>query len=726
MLIEKNKNIKKLNKKIKTIPIIIILFIATAIGTIVTVPSIISKIKAENNSILTYEVKKQLSETEYQILITIKSEDGLEYIKYPDGDILNILDNRTKVAIDYKITEEVKYDFVIKQVGKDEVTESIFKEVQKIAGDYSLVNGTYSNRPDLSGFKAQNTRYIQEDSNGNIVPGNWITDNINDSEWYNYKDSKWANVYVETNGTDMYYVWIPRYCYKLNQDSEKSDVKFIDTSNNYKDENGNVTSWTQLKEEGYQIPEAFQYNGYRIPGYWSMKYTAGEMSGNSTVNYDMSVYRGVITIRNIVLNTSITNSNPIAKYTIALNEKIIKTIEDSSSVSNINSQVIELTDMVSGDNVINVTGLNANGEIVGSMTKVYSPAKVNEPDLSEFDQETTFYVTYDDDGKEHSTIPISNDTPNDWYEYGESRWANIVTRNNGLEIYYTWIPRYEFTLDQTNKRSTVKFLSGTSTEADNGYQIPEAFWVDKNGDGVQDADEQLTGYWAMKYTLGSETAPAFDTELVSTNSSIRTKGITGTSVADGQVYKYYINGEYKGEKSTSIDTFEFTGLSSNTKYTVLVEIRNSADEYVGSVVKQISTIDANKPDLNGFNADNTYYVLYDNDGNETIGDKIKNDGGNMPSNWYDYSSSKWANVVVKEGSMTMYYTWVPRYEFRANSSQYQQLATARTEVRFLSGTSKDTDTGYQIPEAFTFNGQDLTGYWAMKYTLGEEQNRKNL
>ena len=721
MLMEKIKNLKRTNKKLKSIPMIVaILFLVITVSAIATVPLIISKIKAENNGILSYEVKKQLSETEYQILITIKSEDGLEYIKYPDGDILNILDNRTKVSIDYKITEEVKYDFVIKQVGKDEVTESIFKEVQKIAGDYSLVNGTYSNRPDLSGFKAQNTRYIQEDSNGNIVPGNWITDNINDSEWYNYKDSKWANVYVETNGTDMYYVWIPRYCYKLNQDSENSDVKFIDTSNNYQDENGNVTSWTQLKEEGYQIPEAFQYNGYRIPGYWSMKYTAGEMSGNSTVNYDMSVYRGVITIRNIVLNTSITNSNPIAKYTIALNGKIIKTIEDSSSVSDINSQVIELTDMVSGDNVINVTGLNANGEIVGSMTKVYSPAKVNEPDLSEFDQETTFYVTYDDDGKEHSTIPISNDTPNDWYEYGESRWANIVTRNNGLEIYYTWIPRYEFTLDQTNKRSTVKFLSGTSTEVDNGYQIPEAFWVDKNGDGNKDADEQLTGYWAMKYTLGSDTAPAFDTELVSTSSSIRTKGITGTSVADGQVYKYYINGEYKGEKSTSTDTFEFTGLSSNTKYTVLIEVRNSStDEYVGSVVKQISTIDANKPDLNGFNADNTYYVLYDNDGNETIGDKIKNDGSNMPSNWYDYSSSKWANIVVKEGSMTMYYTWIPRYEFRANSSQYQQPAAARTEVRFLSGTSKDTDTGYQIPEAFTFNGQDLTGYWAMKYTLGE-------
>ena len=151
----------------------------------------------------------------------------------------------------------------------------------------------------------------------------------------------------------------------------------------------------------------------------------------------------------------------------------------------------------------------------------------------------------------------------------------------------------------------------------------------------------------------------------------------------------------------------------------MVEVRNSSDEYVGSVVKQISTIDANKPDLNGFEEGNTYYVLYDNDGNETIGDNIKKDGSNMPSNWYDYSSSKWANVVTRNNGLEIYYTWIPRYEFRADSTQYKQPASARTEVRFLAGTKDDTDTGYKIPEAFTFNGQPLSGYWAMKYTLGQ-------
>ena len=372
------------------------------------------------------------------------------------------------------------------------------------------------------------------------------------------------------------------------------------------------------------------------------------------------------------------------------------------------------------------------------MTKIYSPAVVNEPDLSGFNKETTFYVTYDENGKEHSTIPITENAPDDWYEYGESRWANIVTRNNGLETYYTWIPRYEFTLDQTNQRSTVKFLSGTSTAVDGGYQIPDAFWFDKNSNGVEDDGEQLTGYWVMKYTAGTETAPRFDTEVMATSSSIKTKGVTGTAVASGQVYNYYINGEYKGQKTNATDTFEYSGLNSNTKYTVLVEIRDSSDEYVGSVVKQISTIDANKPELTGFNADQTYYVLYDSDGNEIIGDKIKSDGSNLPSNWYDYSSSKWANIVVTDGTVsggkitgatkTTYFTWIPRYEFKIDSTQQVQPATARTEVRFLQGKSKDTDAGYQIPDAFWFDknsngteddGEQLTGYWAMKYTAGE-------
>lgn len=223
----------------------------------------------------------------------------------------------------------------------------------------------------------------------------------------------------------------------------------------------------------------------------------------------------------------------------------------------------------------------------------------------------------------------------------------------------------------------------------------------------------------MKYTAGDETAPTFETEVVSTSGSIKTKGITGSKVASGQVYKYYINGEYKGEKTSANDWFEYTGLSANTKYTILIEIRNSSDEYIGTISKQITTIDANKPDLTGFAADCTYYVEYDENENEKIGDKIKNDGSNAPKDWYDYSSSKWANIVVKADGKTTYYTWIPRYEFLITGAQQAQIDLARTEVRFLKGTSTDTSSGYKIPEAFTFDGKELSGYWAMKYTAGD-------
>ncbi len=718
---------KTKTKKIMLIIAVILVLICIISGTL-QITRQIKKKQLENKPLLEYDIKDKIDSKNYQIVVKVNNKDGIESVKYTNSknkDIQINANGKFVVALDYVVQDNTDYEFKIKVKGKNETTETLHFEIPRIKGNYILNNGVYVNEPDLTGYNKDYTRYLNVDSNGNLIPGNWISQEKS-SNWYNYKNSQWANIYVEKNGLETYYVWIPRYCFKLDQDAQRSDVKFIDVYNNYTDENGNVTQWEELENQGYQVPEAFEFNNTQLPGYWSMKYTAGERD-TYTLNFDAVASKTKIKIQGISINTTET----VAKYTYAINGNIVK---ESSTAEN-----FEYETNTENANIVNVTALNANGEVVGSMTKECTQAKVNEPDVSGFNAETTFYVTYDGNDNEHSTIPVTEDAPADWYDYGDSKWANIVTRNNGLETYYTWIPRYEFKLDQTAQRSNINFIEGTSKETSNGYQIPDAFWFDKNGNDAEDDGEQLTGYWAMKYTAGEETAPRFDTEVTATSSSIKTKGVTGTAVSDGQVYKYYINGEYKGQKTTASDTFDYTGLNSNTKYTILVEIRDSTtDEYVGSVVKQISTVDANKPELTGFNVDRTYYVLYDNDGNETIGDKVKNDGSNMPSNWYNYSQSNWANIVVTDGTvsngqitgatMTTYYTWIPRYEFKITSGQQAQPATARTEVRFLQGTSKDTDVGYQIPEAFWFDknsngveddGEQLTGYWAMKYTVGE-------
>ncbi len=708
-IIEKIKKQSKI-KKIILILLAIILLSVCIVSATIQITRQIKIWQLENKPLLEYEIKQKIDSKKYQILIKVNSTEGIESIKYLNQNNKEIQLNpngKLTVGIDYVAEDNKDYNFTIKIKGKEEKTETLHFEIPRIQGKYTLNNGLYVNEPDLTGYNENYTRYLNIDSTGNLVIGNWIKQEKSEN-WYNYKNSQWANIYVEKNGLETYYVWIPRYCFKLDQENERSDVKFIDVYNNYIDENGETTTWEELENEGYQVPEAFEFANTQLPGYWAMKYTAGERD-SYTINFEAIASKTKIKMQTINANTTET----IAKYTYAINGNIVK---EATTAEN-----LEYSINTEENNIVNITALDENGKVIGSMTKECKQAKVNIPDLSGFKQDTTFYVTYDSNGQEHSTIPITETAPENWYDYGDSRWANIVTRNDELETYYTWIPRYEFKLDYTAERSNVNFIEGTSKQTTDGYQIPEAFTF--NG-------QELTGYWAMKYTAGDATTPRFSTEVVATSSSIKTKGITGTAVGEGQKYKYYINGEYKGEKTSKDDTFEFSGLSSNTKYTVLVEVRNNAtDEYVGTIVKQISTIDANKPELTGFNSNMTYYVLYDESGNQTIGDKIKNDGSNIPQKWYSYSESKWANIVVTDGTvkngkienatMTTYYTWIPRYEFTITSSQYAQPEAGRTEVRFILGTSKETDIGYQIPEAFKFNEQELTGYWAMKYTAGE-------
>lgn len=699
---EKLKNLipKNRSKKIILLIIMILIIASCVITATVQIVRYVQKKAMEDKPLLEYEIKQKI-DNKYKILIKVNHVEGIEKIKYIDSYSNNEIElncnGKFTVGIDYLAEDQTSYEFKITPVGKSEITEILYFEIPRIQGNYTLNKETYVYEPDLSGYNDKYTRYLNVDENGNLIPGNWI-DSDKPNNWYHYGESQWANIYVETEGMETYYVWIPRYCFKLNQETQRSDVKFIDVYNNYKDENGNVTLWKDLESQGYQVPEAFRFGYKEIPGYWAMKYTAGD-TNNLTVTFETVANKTKIKVSSIKTTTSV----EIAKYTYSINGVSLK---ESTTPDDFEYEMN--TENV---NYVNVTALDINGEIIGSMTKTTKQAKVNPPELREFKQDTTFYVTYDENGNEHSTIPISQTEPNDWYDYGDRKWANIVTRNNGLETYYTWIPRYEFRLDQISQRSNVNFLEGTSQDVSFGYQIPEAFTF--NG-------KELTGYWVMKYTVGNEAAPIFNTEVMATNSTIKTKGMLGTKVEEGQIYNYYLNGEYKGQKTVVADYFEYTGLSSNTDYIVHIEIRDSTtDEYLGSVTKEVRTTEANPPNLTGFNEDCTYYVLYDEDGNETIGDKIRNNGNNMPNNWYDYSSSKWANIVVKGNGTETYYTWIPRYQFMITSSQQVQPQIGRTEVKFVQGTSKETDVNYQIPEAFTFNGKELTGYWAMKYTVGE-------
>ena len=583
--------------------------------------------------------------------------------------------------------------------------------ISNIEGNYENVNGVYLCTPKLNqGYDKNYTRYLKTNENNKLVVGNWISKKP-DSDWYDYKNQKWANIYVEANGVESYYVWIPRYVYKLDSANQRSDVKFVDMDNNYIDaETEQKTDWQTLQSQGYKLPEAFTFADKQIPGYWISKYQLSELS-KYTIDFSTAASATSITVQNITTNTTQT----IAKYTYALNGRII---HESTSPED-----YKITGLAKGNKAINVTALNSDGEIIGSMTKVFETAETNVPDVSSFDKDTTFYVYWDENGIEHNEIPISKDAPKEWYDYTTANWANIVTRNDGLETYYVWIPRYAYKLDSTSQRSYVKFLKGTTTKVDAGYKIPEAFWWDKNSDGKRTDDEEISGYWMTKYQLTTEEkTPRINAELSAGSNIIRVKDITGTLIDNAKTnnisikYEYYLNGDLKHTGTASDEHYIFEGLTANKTYTINIIARNSStNEYIGATTKKITTNDANAPDVSAFDKDTTFYVYWDGDTEKRVSIKEK-----APKEWYDYSNQNWANIVTTANGTTTYFTWIPRYEYKILSDRANlDTSNRRIDVTFIGTniTNSNCANGYKVPEAFTFNGTELSGYWITKYQL---------
>ena len=266
----------------------------------------------------------------------------------------------------------------------------------------------------------------------------------------------------------------------------------------------------------------------------------------------------------------------------------------------------------------------------------------NSPDLTGFNAVCTYYVTYDETGNQTSEdIPITQAEPNNWYDYENKKWANIMTNNNGNKTYWTWIPRFKYTANSGNKSTTVMFVdindkcyiqeNNKKKQIDvSTYDISDAFTF--NG-------TQLAGYWVAKYRV---------------------------------------------QEGTNKD----------------------------ANVNQIQV------DLSGFNPACTYYVTYDDNGNQTSENIPISQ--NAPNGWYDYSKKKWANIMTNNNGNKTYWTYIPRYEYHISPWKY--ISATNTKFINTSVTDSNADAGYSVPDSFTFNGKQLKGYWVAKYRVQEGTN----
>lgn len=97
-----------------------------------------------------------------------------------------------------------------------------------------------------------------------------------------------------------------------------------------------------------------------------------------------------------------------------------------------------------------------------------------------------------------------------WYDYGQQKWANAVTKDEAGNItgYWVWIPRYEYAISNpgtgAEQEISIKFIKTSQTTPDEGYTYIHPAFTDgtKNRFSNGEWDEEISGFWVSKYMAG--------------------------------------------------------------------------------------------------------------------------------------------------------------------------------------------------------------------------------
>ena len=199
-------------------------------------------------------------------------------------------------------------------------------------------------------------------------------------------------------------------------------------------------------------------------------------------------------------------------------------------------------------------------DVQNTILNVELNARINQEPIAPVLDEGMVPVTISDNGK--VTTILSTD--DDWYDYNNQKWANIVLVSNdsrstylnteNVEVeeddilaYYVWIPRYRYriwttTLSSAGSEQSIDILFETEDNTSmalgtrvNEYRTHPAFWWDNDSDSTFDDGELLPGLWVGKFeTTGDVNTPTIlHGETPLTNQNVSTQFATSLKFAGG-------------------------------------------------------------------------------------------------------------------------------------------------------------------------------------------------
>ncbi len=517
---------------------------------------------------------EKLNNNNTEILETLKKEilyirEGMPEEKSPEdydtGEFDNLIDGQGNVAGIYIIDKETG-DGKENTYIYDEVTDTVYKipatkigkkvyhsyecamqgkggteaEPEKKEGvidkesDVIKVGDEYYYAPNMKGFNATTTSlvYYSEDFSSEIDVN--AQEYINNGEQYqtekdgqkytlhDYGNKIWANAKTKSNNLECWWVWVPRYAYKVNDTKQEPPIDIIYISTDNKPLN---PKYNGELPEGYIVHPAFTPSGKdgskNLKGIWMSKYEPTytlnyvpdgqacyepDMSGFDPKHTYIELYNGGDTFASEVklegadlnsINNSKqwydypnkiwanvkTDANGLECWWVWIPRYAYKIIGTETDIIFIDLNNKPMDKKLHG-NVLpegyivhpafTPSGSDGSKNLKGIWMSKYEPSynttskadsgECYAPDMSGFDTEHTYIELYNGVDAFESEVKLKgadlNTINNDkkWYDYKNRIWANIKTDANGLECWWVWIPRYAYKIVDGITEASIIFV----------------------------------------------------------------------------------------------------------------------------------------------------------------------------------------------------------------------------------------------------------------------------
>lgn len=246
------------------------------------------------------KIQTEIASIKEQIQIDIIGKQSENNGNISEDSLKEILEKYGTLSEEEKITDKTlttKENYEIK-------VSDIWNGTTKEDGPQNPTFTTVANAPDIDGFNKSNTYYVSWDLTSSPYQINEDT-NLNGvapSNWYDYTEgvNHWANVKTTGGENDCYWVWIPRYAYKVptrSSTAETIEIKFLkDDTNIPIGETTEITNTTPTPGE-WVVHPAFTNVGNggfgNLTGIWVAKFEASSSDVSvATVETDLATTGG--------------------------------------------------------------------------------------------------------------------------------------------------------------------------------------------------------------------------------------------------------------------------------------------------------------------------------------------------------------------------------------------------------------------------------------------------